>query len=280
MVKSALIQFTMELEKQRNIEKAKGMVREAAAKGARIVCLPELFNTIYFCYERETKYFDWAEPIPGPTTQEMAQVAQEEGIVLIAPIYERVGKGELYNTAAILGPRGELMGKYSKSHIPHVASGPPGSGEKFYFTPGRTGFPVFETPFGITIGVIICYDRHFPEAFRAQALQGADVIYVPSGAPATAKPMWEVELQAMARMNLCYVGGLNRVGDDIGGNPEAGFFGRSLFVDPRGDIMCQASEEEEAILCADLDAGLVEERRNFWGHYRDRRPELYQILAR
>lgn len=276
MVRAALVQFNMELEQEKNIAKAKRYTIEAARREARIICLPELFNTVYFCPQMDVKYCSWAEPIPGPTTEEMAQIAREEQIVIIAPIFEKTITGQLYNTAAVLGPDGQLIGKYRKSHIPELGLG--GTHEKFYFTPGDTGFITFATPFGVTFGVLICWDRHYPEAARLIALNGADVLFVASGSPEAAKPLWEIELMTWAYTNVYYVGGVNRVGKDVGGPAEGYFFGRSLFIAPTGEIISQAGEKEDEIVYADLDLSLLEELRNSLGLYRDRRPDLYSGL--
>lgn len=276
MVKAALVQYNMELEPEKNVAKAKGYIREAAERGARIICLPELFNLAYFGFQMDVKYCSWAEPIPGPTTEEMAQIAREKQVVIIAPIFEKAMAGQLYNTAAILGPDGQLIGKYRKSHIPEL--GPGRAHEKFYFTPGDTGFRTFDTPFGVTLGVLICWDRHFPEAARLIALNGAHILFVPIAVPARAKALWEIELMTWAYTNLYYVGGVNRVGRDVGGPSEEYSFGRSLFIAPTGEIISQAGDKEDEIVYADLDLGLLEELRNAQGFFRDRRPDLYPGL--
>src|SRR5688572_20800146 len=165
MFKIAGVQFIGQAAKDANIETAIRLVRKAAAQGARMVCLPELFSTMYFCVETRREYFDWAEPIPGPTIERMAQVARETGIVLIAPIFERTADGRFFNTATVIGPDGALIGKYRKSSIPLMdtaQSKEPRGNEKFYFTPGDLGFPTFDTPFA-RIGILICYDRRSEE---------------------------------------------------------------------------------------------------------------------
>jgi len=279
LVKAALIQFQGNTDKKKNIEKAKRYVKQAAADGAKVVCLQELFNTTYFCYEEDPKNYDLAEPIPGPTIEQMAKLAQDERIVLVAPIYERVVKGELYNTAVVIGPNGQLMGRTRKSSIPLVVSKDLAGYEKYYFRPGNTGFPTYPTPFGITIGIMICYDRHFPEHARLLALGGADLVFVPSATAGMSRYLWEIELKAHAIDNIYYVGGINRVGKDIGGSPTQLYYGSSFFSDYRGQTVTQASDKKDDIIYADIDAGAIEKLRNTWGFFRDRRPDLYGAIT-
>ncbi len=279
LVKAALIQFQGNADKKKNIEKAQRYVKQAAANGAKVVCLQELFNTTYFCYEEDPKYYDLAEPIPGPTIEAMAKLAQDERIVLVAPIYERVIKGELYNTAAVLGPNGNLLGRTRKSSIPLVVSKDLAGYEKYYFRPGNTGFPTYPTPFGITIGIMICYDRHFPEHARLLALGGADLVFVPSATSGMSRYLWEIELKAHAIDNIYYVGGINRVGKDIGGSPKQLYYGSSFFSDYRGQTITQASDKTDDVIYADIDAGEIEKLRNTWGFFRDRRPDLYGAIT-
>src|SRR5438046_326997 len=209
----------------------------------------------------------------------MAKLAQDERIVLVAPIYERVVKGELYNTAVVIGPNGQLMGRTRKSSIPLVVSKDLSGYEKYYFRPGNTGFPTYPTPFGITIGVMICYDRHFPEHARLLALGGADLVFVPSATAGMSRYLWEIELKAHAIDNIYYVGGINRVGKDIGGSPTHLYYGSSFFSDYRGQTMTQASDKKDDIIYADIDAGAIEKLRTTWGFFRDRRPDLYGTIT-
>jgi beta-ureidopropionase len=280
LVKAAVIQFQGNADKKKNIAKATKYVKQAAAEGAKIVCLQELFNSTYFCYEENPAHYDLAEPIPGPTTEAMAKLAQDEHIVLVAPIYERVVKGELYNTAAVLGPNGDLLGRTRKSAIPLVVTPDLVGNEKYYFKPGNTGFPTYPTPFGITIGVMICYDRHFPEHARLLALGGADLVFVPSATAGMSRYLWEIELKAHAIDNIYYVGGINRVGKDIGGSPKQFYYGSSFFSDYRGQTISQASDKTDDVIYAEIDAGAIEKLRNTWGFFRDRRPELYAAITK
>ena len=279
LVKAALIQFQGNMDKKKNIEKAQRYVKQAAASGAKVVCLQELFNTTYFCYEQDPKYYELAETIPGPTIDAMAKLAQDERIVLVAPIYERVIKGELYNTAVVIGPNGNVLGQTRKSSIPLVVSKDLAGYEKYYFRPGNTGFPTYPTPFGITIGVMICYDRHFPEHARLLALGGADLVFVPSATSGMSRYLWEIELKAHAIDNIYYVGGINRVGKDIGGSPTQLYYGSSFFSDYRGQTISQASDKTDDVIYADIDAGEIEKLRNTWGFFRDRRPDLYGAIT-
>lgn len=278
--KAALIQFSGAFEKEKNVAKAKKYVAKAAANGAQIVCLQELFNTTYFPYTEEPTFWDLAEPIPGPTIDEMSRLAARHKIVLVAPIYEKAMKGELYNTAVVLSPAGEIMGKYRKTSIPLVKSGDDVGNEKFYFKPGNLGFPVWATPFGVNIGVMLCYDRHFPEHARLLALNGADLVFVPTATSGFTRYGWEIELQAHAIDNIYYVGGVNRVGLDKGGSPTQEYYGSSFFCDPKGQIISQAGDKAEQIIYAEIDLRQIEDLRNTWGFFRDRRPDAYAAIAK
>jgi beta-ureidopropionase len=275
-VKIAGVQFVGNIDREANVQTAIRMVREAARQGARIVCLSELFNTMYFCVETRREYFDWAEPIPGPTIERMAAVARETGIVLIAPIFERAADGRFYNAAAVIDPDGRVIGKYRKSSIPFMdvaRSTEPRGNEKFYFEPGDLGFPTFATPFG-RIGILICYDRHFPEAARVLGLDGAEIVFVPTATTRMTRYLWDIELRAHAVANVYYVCGVNKVGVDVGGSARD-HHGASLIANPRGEIMAQGSDTKEDIVIADVDLSVIPELRALWGYYRDRRPDMY-----
>jgi beta-ureidopropionase len=279
-VKIAGVQFVGNVDREANVQTAIRMVREAARQGARIVCLSELFNTMYFCVETRREYFDWAEPIPGPTIERMAAVARETGIVLIAPIFERAPDGRFYNAAAVIDPDGRVIGKYRKSSIPFMdvaRSTEPRGNEKFYFEPGDLGFPTFATPFG-RIGILICYDRHFPEAARVLGLDGAEIVFVPTATTRMTRYLWDIELRAHAVANVYYVCGVNKVGVDVGGSARD-HHGASLIANPRGEIMAQGSDTKEDIVIADVDLSVIPELRALWGYYRDRRPDMYGPLV-
>ena len=276
MVRIAGAQFIGHADKETNVRTGLAMVRRAADRGARIICLPELFSTMYFCVERRRECFDWAEPIPGPTIDRVGAVARETGTVVIAPIFERAPDGRYFNAAAVVGPDGHVIGKYRKSSIPSMdraRSSEPRGDEKFYFTPGDLGFPTFATPFG-RIGILICYDRHFPEGARVLGLGGAEIVFVPTATSRMARHLWDLELRAHAVANVYYVCGVNKVGVDVGGSTRD-HHGASLISSPRGEILAQASDTADDLAVADVDLGVLPELRELWGYYRDRRPDMY-----
>lgn len=284
MVKIAGIQFIGSRDREANVRRAIGLVRDAGSRGAQIMCLPELFNTMYFCVGENPEYFQWAEPIPGPTSDRMAAIARETQSVLICPIFEKLMDGEYYNAAVILGPDGHIIGKYRKMSIPYLMDPKnketdPRGNEKLYFRPGNLGFPVFPTPFGINIGLLICYDRHFPEAARVLGVRGAHAVFVPTATSGKTRYIWELELKAHAAMNIYYVCGVNKVGKDIDGSARD-HYGSSIIVNPRGEIMAQAGDKQEEIIYAEVDLSLIQELRHFWNFYRDRRPDFYDALLK
>jgi N-carbamoylputrescine amidase len=268
--------------KQAMIVKHVAMVRAAAADGAQIVCLQEIFSGPYFCTEQTTRWHDFAERIPGgPTVQLMCSLAKELGVALIVPIYEvedgeAENSGIFYNSAAVIGRDGAFIGKYRKAHIPHAA---PGFWEKFYFRPGNLGFPVFDLGF-CKIGVYLCYDRHFPEGARVMGLNGAEIVFNPSAVIAGPNDfLWKIEPPALAVANGYFVAAINRVGTEAPWNLGE-FFGQSYFCNPRGKIIAEASRNQDEIVTADLDLDLIAEVRRAWPFYRDRRPELYGDLVK
>jgi len=275
VVRAALVQAQWAGDKDLMTENAIRSVQQAAAEGARVVCLQELFNGPYFCQVQDGAWYDWAEPVPdGPTIRQFMDVARENGTVLVVPVYEVESSGVFYNTAAVIDADGQYLGKHRKNHIPQVA----GFWEKFYFRPGNLGYPVFDTAVG-RIGVYICYERHFPEGWRALGLAGAKIVFNPS---ATSRGMseylWRLEQPAAAVANEYFVGTINRVGvEPLGGNE---FYGQSYFVDPRGQFVGEvASDVDEAVVVGDLDLGMIDEVRRIWAFYRDRRPETYDKLC-
>src|ERR1700683_3906700 len=262
--------------KQAMLDKHVGLIRKAASGGAQIVCLQEIFYGPYFCAEQSTRWYDSTEPVPdGPTIQLMQSLAKELGIALIVPIYEVENEGVYYNTAAVVDRAGQYLGKYRKTHIPHVA---PGFWEKFYFRPGNLGYPVFDV--GVArIGVYICYDRHFPEGARALGLNGAEIVFNPSPTGAgLSEHLWKLEQPAHAVANGYYIAAINRVGVEAPWNVGE-FYGSSYFCDPRGRIMAQASRDRDEVLTADLDLDMIAEVRKTWQFYRDRRPDMYGALV-
>ena len=214
------------------IKKHEDYARQAAEQGARVMCFQEIFYGPYFCQVQENEHFDYAEPVPdGPTVKAMQELAKETGMVLVVPMFEKEQDGFYYNTAAVIDADGSYLGKYRKTHIPHVK----GFWEKFYFRPGNTGYPTFETAVG-RIGVYICYDRHFPEGWRALGLNGAKIVFNPSATSrGLSMYLWNLEQPAAAVANEYFVGAINRVGSEPLGDND--FYGSSYFVDPRGQIV-------------------------------------------
>ena len=251
------------------------LVEQAASDGVQILCFQELFNGPYFCAEQDTRWYGLAEPVPGPTTERMSQVARAHEMVLVVPLYEEQISGVYYNTAAVIDADGSYLGKYRKTHIPHCL---PAFWEKFYFKPGNLGYPVFKTRYG-TIGVYICYDRHFPEGARALGLAGAEIVFIPSATTAGhSEYLWKLEQPAHAVANGYYVGTNNRVGREAPWD-FGEFYGTSYFCDPRGRILSEGSRDQSELVVADLDLDAITEVRGQWQFYRDRRPEAYGSLA-
>lgn len=268
----APVEMPIEEIKRENIENQLEYVQQAAEKGVQILCFQEIFTTPYFCAEQQTRWYEAVERVPdGPTVTLMREVAKEHGMVLIVPVYEEEQTGVYYNTAAVIDADGTYLGKYRKTHIPHVA---PGFWEKFYFRPGNLGYPCFDTAFA-RIGVYICYDRHFPEGARCLGLNGAEIVFNPSATVAgLSEYLWKLEQPAHAVANGYFVGAINRVGTEAPWNIGE-FYGQSYFCDPRGQIIAEGSRGNDELVVADLDMDKIREVRNIWQFYRDRRPDLY-----
>ncbi len=258
--------------KKANIDNQMKLVEDAAKQGVQMLCFQEIFTTPYFCAEQQTRWYEAVEKVPGgPTVKLMQEVAKQYGMVLIVPIYEEEQTGIYYNTAAVIDADGKYLGKYRKTHIPHVA---PGFWEKFYFRPGNLGYPCFDTAFA-RIGVYICYDRHFPEGARCLGLNGAEIIFNPSATVAgLSEYLWKLEQPAHAVANGYFVGAINRVGTEAPWNIGE-FYGQSYFCDPRGQIIAEGSRDKDELVVADLDMDKIREVRNTWQFFRDRRPDLY-----
>lgn len=259
------------------IEKHLPLIRQAAENGAKVCCLQEIFYGPYFCAEQHARWYQTAEAIPdGPTVKLMQDLARKHEMVMVVPIYEQEMTGLYYNTAFVVDERGEYLGRYRKHHIPHCH---PGFWEKFYFTPGNLGYPVFQTRFG-KIGVYICYDRHFPEGARELGLNGAEIVFNPSATVAgLSEYLWKLEQPAHAVANQYFVGAINRVGREAPWNIGE-FYGQSYFCDPRGQFMKVATRDRDEVVIADLDLDMIQEVRNVWQFYRDRRPESYTRIAK
>ena len=266
----------LEAIKAAMIEKHVGLIAEAAERGANVCCLQEIFYGPYFCAEQDPRWYRTAEQVPeGPTVRLMQELAKKHGMVMIVPVYEEAMTGVYYNTAAVIDETGEYLGKYRKHHIPHCQ---PGFWEKFYFTPGDNGYPVFETRYG-RIGVYICYDRHFPEGARELGLNGAEIVFNPSATVAgLSEYLWKLEQPAHAVANQYFVGAINRVGTEAPWNIGE-FYGQSYFCDPRGQIMVEGSRDQDEVIIADLDLDLIQTVRDTWQFFRDRRPESYEGIA-
>jgi N-carbamoylputrescine amidase len=267
---------TAEEIKRRMLDKHVPLIEEAAGRGVQLLCLQELFNGPYFCAEQQARWYEMVERIPdGPTIRLMQDLAKENSMVMVVPIYEEEMAGIYYNAAAVIDADGQYLGKYRKHHIPHVA---PGFWEKFYFRPGNLGYPVFETAAG-RIGVYICYDRHFPEGARILGLNGAEIVLNPSATVAgLSEYLWKLEQPAHAVANGYFVGAINRVGVEAPWNIGE-FYGQSYFCDPRGQIVAIGSRDRDELVVADLDLKLIQQVRNTWQFYRDRRPETYGAIT-
>jgi beta-ureidopropionase len=250
-------------------------IEEAGRQGVQVLSFQEVFNQPYFCPSQDSKWYAAAEKVPdGPTVNLMKEYAKKYNMVIVVPIYEEEKTGIYYNTAAVIDADGTYLGKYRKTHIPQVA----GFWEKFFFRPGNSGWPVFETAY-CKLGVYICYDRHFPEGWRALALNGAEYIVNPSATvKGVSQYLWELEQPASAVANGVYIGASNRIGTEGPWNIGE-FYGSSYVVNPRGEIIVQASDNKDELIVADMDMEMIREIRNNWQFFRDRRPETYFDLS-
>ncbi len=284
VVKCGLIQCSNALDASESVEKIRTamiekhvpFIEQAAKEGVKILCLQEIFNGPYFCPSQDVKWYDLAEEVPGgPTVVQMQELAKKHSMVIVVPIYEKAMTGVYYNTAAVIDADGKYLGRYRKKHIPQVA----GFWEKFFFKPGNEGYPVFDTAYA-KVGVYICYDRHFPEGARLLGLHGAEIMFNPSATVAgLSQYLWRLEQPAHAVANGYYVGAINRVGTEAPWNIGK-FYGDSYFCDPRGKIIANGSEDADELITAELDLDVIEEVRNTWQFYRDRRPETYEDMVR
>jgi beta-ureidopropionase len=283
IIKSALIQLSlaktegegtikeiMDAMEQKHIP----YIEEAGKQGVQILCFQEIFNTPYFCPGQDSKWYESAETVPGPTTERMQEYAKKYQMVIIVPVYEKEQAGVYYNTAAVIDADGTYLGKYRKNHIPQTG----GFWEKFFFKPGNLGYPVFETRYA-KVGVYICYDRHFPEGARCLGLNGAEIVYNPSATTVgQSQYLWKLEQPAHAVANGYFMGCINRVGIEKPWNLGK-FYGTSYFVNPLGEIIACASEDNDELLVAEFDLDLINQVRGKWQFYRDRRPESYDEIV-
>ena len=294
-VKIGLVQNRCTGNIDENFAAAVAGIREAAARGAQIVCLQELFRSLYFCQAEDHKYFDLAEPVPGPSTEILCALAKELGVVIVASLFEKRAPGLYHNTAAIIDADGAFLGKYRKMHIPDD----PLFYEKFYFTPGDLGFRAWDTKFG-RIGVCVCWDQWYPEAARLTALCGAQILFYPTAIgwhPSEKEKYgerhhssWETVQRGHAIANGCYVAAPNRVGLETlassGRETPAGaddgieFWGQSFICDPSGMILDKAPADSDAVLVAEIDLDAVDTQRTHWPFLRDRRIDAYGDITK
>ncbi len=275
IVRGALVQATWTGDKESMIQKHVEYARKAADQGAQVMCFQELFYGPYFCQVQRPEFFTYTEPIPdGPTTEQMQKLAQELRMVLVVPMYEQDGVGVYYNTAAVIDSDGTYKGKYRKTHIPQL----PGFWEKYYFRPGNLGYPVFETSVG-KIGVYICHDRHFPEGARALGLNGAEIVFIPSATSrGLSQHLWRIEQTSHAIFNTYFVGTINRVGIEEYGDDD--FYGESYFCDPKGQFIGElGSDRDEELIVRDMNLNMIQEVRDTWHFYFNRRPDQYGVLV-
>jgi N-carbamoylputrescine amidase len=276
------VQMSCSANKDANIEKAIAEIRKAAHAGAHIVCLQELFASLYFCNTQDQANFSLAEEIPGKTTSVLQAVAKEQGIVIIASLFERRAAGLYHNTTAVIDADGAYLGMYRKNHIPDD----PGFNEKFYFTPGDTGYKVFETKFA-KIGVLICWDQWYPEAARITSLMGAEILFFPTaiGWDMTEKDAavneeqyqaWQTIQRSHAIANGVHVVSVNRVGEESGTR----FWGGSFIANPFGSLIYLASHDKEETKVHELDLSKSEQYRTIWPFFRDRRIDTYEPILK
>lgn len=283
MTTIGLGQFTAKADHEHNLREIESLIRDAGKAGVEILSLHELSTTIYFCYKNATEYRGLAEPDDGESVTRVREAASKAGLAVVFPFYERTSTGKLFNTAVVIDRAGEVVGKYRKMSIPAIKrtvdpTETPAD-EQFYFSPGDLGFPVFEVA-GIRVGILICYDRHFPEAARVIGLQGTDVLFVPT---ATYRRwilrVWEAELIGHAVANCYYVAGVNRVGIEEGGAPDRSYFGSSVVIDPEGQVLARAGDSGRELLVAEISSQHARDLRDLWGFFRTRRPDAYGALT-
>ena len=267
--------WSVEKTKQVALDKHIPLIEEAGKKGVQILGLQEIFNGPYFCPSQDQRWYEAAEPVPGPTTEVMQGLARKHQMVIVVPVYEREQAGVYYNTAAVIDADGTMLGKYRKTHIPHTN----GFWEKFFFKPGNLGYPVFQTRYG-KVGVYICYDRHFPEGARALGLNGAEIVFNPSATVAgLSQYLWKLEQPAHAVANGYFVAASNRVGTEAPWNIGK-FYGTSYLVDPKGAFVATGSEDKDELIVGVANLEMIEEVRRTWQFYRDRRPETYGDMTK
>lgn len=282
-----LVQMAMSADVDDNLKRAGEFVREAAGKGAKIICLPEMFRSQYFCQREDVDLFNLAEPLDGDSTQYLGKISKELNVTVIAPIFERRGGRIHHNSLAVLDEKGEIFGVYRKMHIPDD----PAYYEKFYFTPGDLGFKTFDTTHA-KIGTLICWDQWFPEGARLTALRGAEILFYPTAigwhpyekeeVGASQQDAWQTIQRSHAIANGVFVAAANRVGHEVFNEGTDGiqFWGHSFIADPFGVVIAQASDDKEEVLIAEIDRARMEDVRRNWQFLRDRRIENYGDLQK
>jgi N-carbamoylputrescine amidase len=278
--RTGLVQMSCSTDPKANLAKAEALIKQAAKQGAQVICLQELFRSQYFCREERADLFDLAESIPGPSTKAIGKLAKSLKVVIIASLFEKRAHGLYHNTAAVIGPDGEILGLYRKMHIPDD----PLFYEKFYFTPGDLGFKNFDTEFG-RIGILVCWDQWYPEGARLTAMQGASILYYPTAIGwhpaekaefgAAQLDAWRTIQRSHAIANGIFVAAVNRVGFEGPAQNGLEFWGNSFIADPFGRVLQQASSDKEEILIAEINPALQDEVRRNWPFFRDRRIDAY-----
>ena len=281
-VRIACAQFVSSDDKQESLERIESKIAQAADGGADLVAFHELATTSYFCFDRDPKYLSLAEPIPGPSTERISAAAEKHNVHVMLPLYEQEGDTR-WNTATLIEPGRGVVGIYRKSHVPtsrtHV-SGQKGADEAYFFKAGDTGFRVWESSLGLRMGVLICYDRHFPEGARCYGLQDVDLIFAPTASYRRfiIETLWEAELQSMAFQQGCYVVGINKVGPVHGIDGDGSYPGRSVIIDAEGRILARA-DDQEGLVMADVDGDLAARSRETLRFLQYRRPDFYGPLV-
>ena len=281
----ALVQMRCSARVPDNVRRAAAQVTAAAKQGANVVCLPELFASLYFCQSLNPDWFKLAESIPGPLTDRFCKLAKKLRTVILLPVFEKAAPGLYFNSCAVINANGALLGAYRKMHIPHD----PQFEEKYYFTPGDRGFRAWDTAAG-RLGVLICWDQWYPEAARLTAMHGAEILFYPTAIgwlPAEKKALgeqqhqsWEIIQRAHAVANGCYVASVNRLGHEApAGGQGIEFWGRSFIAGPMGDLVAKASTDKEELLLADADFDAIRNQREWWPFLRDRRVDAYKELG-
>jgi N-carbamoylputrescine amidase len=278
MIKVAVGQFSGSRAWEENIEAVRRLTAKSAAEGANLICFPELCNTVYVPFVEDPALFALAEPETGGSVSAATAIARQHEMVLVYPFFEKDGQ-RFYNSAIVIGPHGEKLMKYRKHTVPSGKYLFSTASERYYFKDGDLGFPVVETPFGVRVGIIICYDRNLPEPARCAALNGAELLFVPVTTNERSYSRWELLLRARAVENIMYVAASNRIGKDKDGAPACFYFGESLIVNPRGEVIGRANKTGEDVAVSELDLDLLKKQRKTWYFFADRRPEEYRAIT-